>query len=354
MEWHGGALLAESAPGWGAVFRMELPVGTMPIESGRAAIPGKRILLVVDEAQVATVLTEILALSDRIVVLDGDGEAQVVVGARSSLFLPYPNLGLIVVDEAHEVFAGIYRRFDRYGSYRDDAAEATTAARLRSVLAASGTPVLLLTATPIQNSLSELWGLVQYVDPTGTLLGDLGTFRALFCGEDDRILDPGQEHELRQRMNRVVKRTLRRQAQEFMERPFVGRHAQLFEYEMSLEERALYDDVRPWLWRSGKPPAGPVAHGPVEMMQLLATLERLSAADKRTIGELLLERVQDGATPADESGFAELPVGVPEDRELCQRGVVGLIHRAVTYAPLFGGAEQGFRGADPCSCQVER
>ncbi|MGB3738474.1 MAG: primosomal protein N' [Pontixanthobacter sp.] len=31
-----------------------------------------------------------------------DGRAQVVVGARSALFLPYRNLGLIVVDEAHE------------------------------------------------------------------------------------------------------------------------------------------------------------------------------------------------------------------------------------------------------------
>ena len=31
--------------------------------------------------------------------------------------------------------------------------------------------MLLLTATPMQNSLAELWGLVQYVEPTGTLLG---------------------------------------------------------------------------------------------------------------------------------------------------------------------------------------
>jgi len=48
---------------------------------------------------------------------------------------------------------------------------ARMAARVK--LALSGTPVLLLTATPIQNSLTELWGLVQYVEPTGMLLGDL-------------------------------------------------------------------------------------------------------------------------------------------------------------------------------------
>jgi adenine-specific DNA-methyltransferase len=49
----------------------------------------------------------------------------------------------------------------------------------------------------------------------------------------------------------VVKRTLRRQAQEFMERPFVGRHAQLFEYPMSPEERQLYDDVTAYLLEPG-------------------------------------------------------------------------------------------------------
>lgn len=57
-------------------------------------------------------------------------------------------------------------------------------------------------------------------------------------------------------------------------------------------QRELFEDVQPWLWRSGKPPPGPHAHGPVEMMQLLATLERLPAAEKQTIGELLLQRAK--------------------------------------------------------------
>lgn len=154
---------------------------------------------------------------------------------------------LCVIDEAHEIFAGIYKRFDRKGRARGDGGPARLAARVRRAL--FGTPVLLLTATPIQNSLSELWGLVQYVEPTGTLLGDLPTFRAVFCGADDRELKAGADEELRRRIAKVCQRTLRRQAQEFMKRPFVDRRAQLFEYEMSPEERALYDDVTAYLMR---------------------------------------------------------------------------------------------------------
>ena len=82
---------------------------------------------------------------------------------------------LCVIDEAHEVFANIYRRFDKYGHYDPDAPDARMAGRVRSFLGRA--PVLLLTATPIQNNLTELWGLVHYVEPTGTLLGSLRTFR---------------------------------------------------------------------------------------------------------------------------------------------------------------------------------
>jgi hypothetical protein len=157
---------------------------------------------------------------------------------------------LCVVDEAHEVFAGIYRRFDRSGHYVDDSPHARLAGRLR-VLLGGQTPVLLLTATPLQNSLAELWGLVQYVDRSGTLLGDLPTFRQLFCSDDDRMLASGQEEDLQRRMQVVIRRTLRRQAQEFMKTPFVSRRARLFEYDMTDEERALYDDVTRYLLTPG-------------------------------------------------------------------------------------------------------
>ncbi len=55
---------------------------------------------------------------------------------------------------------------------------------------------------------------------------------------------------------------------------------------------ALYESVRPWLWRPAKPPPGPHAHGPVEMMQLLAALELLPVEAKIEIGDLLLERAK--------------------------------------------------------------
>jgi hypothetical protein len=154
---------------------------------------------------------------------------------------------LCVVDEAHEIFAGIYRRFDYAGAAREDSPHARMAHRLSEAIRASGTPVLLLTATPIQNSLLELWGLVHYVDPTGTLLGELNTFREIFCPADDRVLAEGQDHELQRRLGTVLQRTLRREAQEFMREPFMGRQARTFDYTMSPEERSLYDDVTSYL-----------------------------------------------------------------------------------------------------------
>src|SRR5207253_6216707 len=52
---------------------------------------------------------------------------------------------------------------------------------------------------------------------------------------------------LQRRLSRVLQRTLRRQAQEFLDRPFTQRRCRLFEYAMSTDERALYDDVTEYL-----------------------------------------------------------------------------------------------------------
>ena len=70
------------------------------------------------------------------------GGAQVVVGARSALFLPYPRLGLIVVDEAHE------SSFKQDDGVRYNARDvAVIRARHEQV------PVILASATPALESM---------------------------------------------------------------------------------------------------------------------------------------------------------------------------------------------------------
>jgi primosomal protein N' (replication factor Y) len=65
------------------------------------------------------------------------GEAKVTVGARSALFLPYPNLGLIVVDEAHETS---FKQEDGVQYHARDVA--VMRAKLEQV------PAILASATP--------------------------------------------------------------------------------------------------------------------------------------------------------------------------------------------------------------
>ncbi|MCW1403591.1 primosomal protein N' [Novosphingobium sp. MW5] len=70
------------------------------------------------------------------------GEAQVVVGARSALFMPYAKLGLIVVDEAHEV------SFKQDDGVRYNARDvAVMRAKFEKV------PVILASATPALESM---------------------------------------------------------------------------------------------------------------------------------------------------------------------------------------------------------
>ena len=70
-----------------------------------------------------------------------EGQAKVVVGARSALFLPYPALGLLVVDEAHEAS---FKQEDGVQYHARDVA--VMRAKLENI------PVVLASATPALES----------------------------------------------------------------------------------------------------------------------------------------------------------------------------------------------------------
>jgi len=69
----------------------------------------------------------------------GQGDAQLVVGARSALFLPYQNLGLIVVDEEHDTS---YKQEDGVLYNARDMAVLRAAINAAQVVLASATPSL--------------------------------------------------------------------------------------------------------------------------------------------------------------------------------------------------------------------
>jgi primosomal protein N' (replication factor Y) (superfamily II helicase) len=89
-----------------------------------------------------------------------DGTARIVVGARSALFLPWPKLGLIVVDEEHE---------QAYKQHEGTTYHARDMAVLYGTLAKF--PVVLSSATPslesIVNADRGRYGLVKLVDRHG-------------------------------------------------------------------------------------------------------------------------------------------------------------------------------------------
>ncbi len=224
-----------------------------------------------------------------------------------------PPFELFLIDEAHEVFAGIHRRYDKDGVYNEASPHAHTAHRVRALMGNGMAPVLLLTATPMQNSLDELWALVQYIDRTGTLLGDQPTFDQLFKasagggGSESNGAGVEQAAELQRRLRRVVKRTLRRQAMPYLDRPFVGRQAKLFAYRMSAAEKALYDDVTGYLLE----PDLAAFSGRARQLQVIGFLRRMASSKAALAASLKgvaarLQRMRQGDPAEDAADLDDL------------------------------------------------
>jgi len=133
---------------------------------------------------------------------------------------------LVVIDEAHRL-RNVYKPSN------------VIANTLKGALSESNK--LLLTATPLQNSLLELYGLVSFIDEH--TFGDLKSFREKFANlSQERTFEI-----LRERLKPVCHRTLRRQVTAYV--PYTKRHAILEEFSPDEAEDRLYNLVTEYLQR---------------------------------------------------------------------------------------------------------
>lgn len=97
-------------------------------------------------------------------VLNGSGNAQIIIGARSALFLPFQDLGLIIIDEEHEQ---LFKQQDPAPRYH---------ARDAAIVLAKmhGAKVLLGSATPsiesYHNAATGKYGLTELTERFGKVL----------------------------------------------------------------------------------------------------------------------------------------------------------------------------------------
>lgn len=158
--------------------------------------------------------------TDRIVVCSYD------FARRQERYLRLAQLDLVVLDEAHRL-RNVYRPDNQTGNI------------LRSALAEK--KKILLTATPLQNSLLELYGLTSFIDEYA--FGDLKSFKSRYSGNLSEI---DFEH-LRNRLAPLCHRTLRRQVLEYIR--YTSRIPMLHEFNPSAEETELYNLVTKFLQR---------------------------------------------------------------------------------------------------------
>ena len=180
---------------------------------------------------------------------------------------------LVVIDEAHRL-RNVYKPTN------------VIANTLKTALAERHK--LLLTATPLQNSLLELFGLVSFIDEH--TFGDLKSFREQFANlSQERTFQI-----LRERLKPVCHRTLRRQVTAYV--PYTKRHAILEEFSPSEAEDRLYDLVTEYLQRDNLQALPPSQRSLMTLVlrKLLASSTFAIAGALETISNRLQKRLDEG------------------------------------------------------------
>ena len=141
-------------------------------------------------------------------------------------FLQLVSWDLVVFDEAHYL-RNVYKKTNKISNVLKNAT-----AHCRKVL---------LTATPLQNSIMELFGLVSFIDEN--TFGDIKSFKSQFV----RGNGESEFEDLRDRIKPIVNRTLRKHVQEYIN--YTNRIPITEQFEPTNDEQALYEMVTEYLQR---------------------------------------------------------------------------------------------------------
>lgn len=141
-------------------------------------------------------------------------------------YIRHTDWDLVIIDEAHRL-RNVYKPTNKTSNAIKDALKSRKK--------------ILMTATPLQNSILELYGLVSIIDDY--VFGDLKSFKSQFS----RNLEEEDYNELRNRLQPICKRTLRRQVLEYIK--YTKRIAILEEFFPTKDEQKLYDLVTEYLSR---------------------------------------------------------------------------------------------------------
>jgi len=241
---------------------------------------------------------------------------------------------LIIIDEAHRL-RNVYKTSNVIGK------------KLKTAL--DGKRKLLLTATPLQNNLMELYGLVSFIDDR--VFSDPKTFREKYVNVDN---EEARNVFLRARIKQFCKRTLRKQVTEYV--PYTQRTAILEEYTPSPEEEKLYNEVSEYL-RSSTLYALPNSQRSLMTMILRKLLASSTFAISGTLDSLihrleqLLQGVDEELKLDDYDSFDELleEIGTtPDDikRDIIQerQGISAELDKLKQFASLAKSIKTNAKG----------
>jgi len=140
---------------------------------------------------------------------------------------------LVIIDEAHKL-RNVYKKNNILGkSIREATKDAKT---------------LLLTATPIQNNLSELFGLTSFIDPY--LFGDINSFKNNYksiidVDEMNDLKSKEAFEDIKERLKPLMIRTLREDVSEYIK--YTSRLSITQRFDPTQEEHDLYLKISKYL-----------------------------------------------------------------------------------------------------------